>query len=222
MELAGGLASISQLAHYGLSSASILLELYKSISQGPEFVRQYRHNIEQLRVIVDLISCNQLLQSESIEDILVSINTEASSLQSILGQTRTACIGKKLERLKITWTIFVREQRIKDVFTSLEKKKSTLVLYIGEKNTKLLGSICSGLASLSGSILEVQELSGKVQLTIDSLSEEISSSEEDTKKLSQAKSSPNAISSIAKSKTTNTVSSYSATDSSNSIVANRI
>ena len=166
MEIAGGLASISQLAHYGLSSASILLELYKSINRGPEFVQQYRNSIQQLLNIVDLVRHNKLLQSQSIEDILASILAEASELQSVLGQTREASVGKKLERLKITWTIFIKEQEIKDVFTSLEKKKSTLVLHIGEKNVRLLESIHSGAASLDKNLLdEVQNLTYNVQST---------------------------------------------------------
>lgn len=140
MEIIGVLASASQLAFYGLSITTSITEIYRRVQDTPERIRQHTDQLRHLISTAQLIEKNKFLQTEIIDDHLITTLGQARALSKILEQIKAdythGVVRKYLKIINGT-----KEKEILTQFIGLEKEKSALLLCISVIHTDLLGDI---------------------------------------------------------------------------------
>ena len=128
----------AQAFQYALSVVQSLSELRNALKYGGAYLRD-----EQAGVIHLLDIINQLIPKDKIgldpgfQAHLESISTAVSRLLGLLQQRR---------RLQIAVLLVIRRAEVHDSFALLERKKTTLNLYLSAQNTAAIASLTtSGL-----------------------------------------------------------------------------
>lgn len=132
MDLVGGVASISQLAHYSASATSHLINLYKATQNGATFCREQNYGIRLLLQLVHRVCKTEAADLESILPLLIAITDLASSLLNLLGPRGT---------LHNRWLWVCKSAEIEKSFRSLSEKTSLLQLYVTERTFSLLSKM---------------------------------------------------------------------------------
>ena len=129
---------------YFANTITSLVELCNCISNSKTIATQYYSSIAQLHSIVIRISESEYIPvTAGLREILASIEESAQILKQRLIQ------GK---RLKLTIVLLTRRYSLEEVFNSLQRQQSTLLLYLATESTsathKLAAYRESGLHSM--------------------------------------------------------------------------
>lgn len=110
-----------------------LVDLLKRIKGASATLQKYQEHLQDLRALSDSISKNPLLQTSEVElhtqSLLVLI--DSSKLDSILGKSRFGRV----------WQLVQRDQSLHEIFTALERKKTSLTLVIEHIQAQTLHQI---------------------------------------------------------------------------------
>lgn len=114
--------TVTQSAGYCMSLLSALLHVCDVLRNSSETLEEYRSNIDDLITIVNAVKeRSSTCQSEPLQKCLVAIAAASYRLLKLL---------RGPSRLKVTFTLLFRREQINDNFTSLERRKTTLLLHI--------------------------------------------------------------------------------------------
>ena len=122
----------AQAFQYALSVVKSLSELRNALKYGGGYLRDERAGVIHLReIIIQLIPKDKGRLDPGFVSHLDSIGTAVSRLLRLLQQQR---------RLQIAILLVVRRAEVHDSFALLERKKSTLNLYLTAQNTAAIAS----------------------------------------------------------------------------------
>ena len=152
VEVVGLLASVAQLAHYGLKIATSISEIYRRVRDAPLKIQHYTEQISQLIELARFIERREWFQNVKIGAYIygqVNITlSQARALFLVLDQLRTertqGLVRKYWKALNGS-----KEKEILAHFERLEKEKSALQLCIVLCHTELLDNLQSSVDGLS-------------------------------------------------------------------------
>jgi hypothetical protein len=129
MDVVAGVASVSQLIAYSLSSAHCLQQLYSELKNFGTAYRNEEANVCLLLHVIKGISDQGVADSDPILPILLDISRLACEILHLLQPRRL---------WGINWTPLTRQDELKSSFTALDKKQKLLHLTVsGETLTAL-------------------------------------------------------------------------------------
>ena len=128
-EIIGVAASATQLG----TACFSLIDVLRKIKGGASTLKRYHEQLQELQSLSTCISQNPLLQTPE-------IGYQTTSLLSLIDNNCITSLLKKGRFLR-TWGLLYREQDLLDIFTTLDRQKSTLSLAIEEIQSKTLYQI---------------------------------------------------------------------------------
>lgn len=149
MDPVTGFFTCTQAAVYFARTIACLLDLCKCIKNSKTIASQYYSSIAQLYDIIIRISSSEYIPiTDNLRDILVSIEETARVLKRRLIEGT---------RLKVTAILLTRQYSLGELLASLERQKSTLVLYLTTENTSATYELatCQSLGFQSMNYLRV-------------------------------------------------------------------
>ena len=130
----------AQALQYALSVVKSLSELRNALKYGGDYFRDEQAGVIHLReIITKLIPKDKIELDPGFESHLKSISTAVSRLLRLLQRQR---------RLQVAVLLVIRRAEVHDSFALLERKKSTLNLYLTAQNTAAIASLTT--SALSG------------------------------------------------------------------------
>ncbi|KAI9707807.1 MAG: hypothetical protein M1836_000769 [Candelina mexicana] len=129
----------AQAFQYALSVVKSLSELRNALKYGGGFLRDEQAGVIHLReIIIQLIPKDKTRLDPGFESHLNSISSAVSRLLRLLQQQR---------RLQVAVLLVIRRSEVQDSFALLERKKSTLNLYLTAQNTAAIASLTISASS---------------------------------------------------------------------------
>ena len=123
----------AQAFQYALSVVKSLSELRNALKYGGGYLRDEQAGVIHLReIIIQLIPKDKIGLDSGFESHLKSIDTAVSRLLQLLQQQR---------RLQVAVLLVIRRAEVHDSFALLERKKTTLNLYLTAQNTAAIASL---------------------------------------------------------------------------------
>ena len=133
--------AVVQAAGYCSALISNLVELCQVLQHGMKSWREYCSSINNLKSIIATISERSAgLVSEPLRNIIFTLNTTICRLLALLNRT---------SRLRITFVLLVKREDINKHFTTLERQKSTLLLYITTETSLTIRTMAKKRSSKS-------------------------------------------------------------------------
>ena len=134
----------AQAFQYALSVVKSLSELRNALKYGGGYLRDEQAGVIHLReIIIQLIPEDKRGLDPGFQSHLKSIDTAVSSLLRLLRQQR---------RLQVAVLLVIRRAEVQDSFALLERKKTTLNLYLTAQNTAAITSLMTKSTIMSPSV----------------------------------------------------------------------
>ena len=125
----------AQAFQYALSVVKSLSELRNALKYGGDYLRDEQAGVIHLReIVIQLIPKDKTRLDPGFESHLKSISTAVSRLLRLLQQRR---------RLQVAILLVIRRAEVYDSFALLERKKTTLNLYLTAQNTAAIASLAT-------------------------------------------------------------------------------
>lgn len=129
----------AQAFQYTLSVVKSLSELRNALKYGGGYLRDEQATVIHLReIIVQLIPNDKTGLDPGFASHLESISTAVSGLLRLLQQQK---------RLQVAVLLVIRRAEVNDTFALLERKKTTLNLYLTAQNTAAIASLTTSASS---------------------------------------------------------------------------
>lgn len=152
MDILGGVASISQIVAYSLSTAQCLQRAYKSVRDGPVIYRSEKSNIKLLLDITADICGGAPETHERILPILVDISKISCQIFNLLERRSFS---------SFTWASLTTQRTLEQAFSNLTVKRQILHLHIGHTNNILLLKLSEEVSTMSQRTNEMPVDEGK-------------------------------------------------------------
>lgn len=142
LEAVGAIASIAQLCSYIRHSLNSIRSTLKYIKNLPKNLKKRSHYLDSLTSIVNQIASSPRLQMPDFEIHLKSVKADINELRDILVESLQKHTGKDPKSLlNACWRRSSLEERIANIFSYLERNKSSLQLYLTTINTYTPGDM---------------------------------------------------------------------------------
>ena len=129
----------AQAFQYALSVVKSLSELRDALKYGGGYLLDEQAGVVHLReIIIQLIPKDKTRLDPGFETHLKSISNAVSHLLRLLQQQ---------SRLQVAVLLVIRRAEVHDSFAVLERKKSTLNLYLTAQNTAAIASLTTSVLS---------------------------------------------------------------------------
>ena len=132
MDVAAGVASVTQLVAYGHVVIRHLVQLYKAAQEGPSFCRVQHFNIGILLESVQRICTNETQNTDSILPLLIATTELACSLLNWL-QPKGALHNR--------WLWISKAREIESLFCALNDKTRLLQFHITERTYNIVSHV---------------------------------------------------------------------------------
>lgn len=129
MEIVSGIASISQIAVYSLSSVRYLQQLYIELKNSRAAYRNEEANVCLLLHVVKGLSDQGVADSDPILPVLLDICRLACEILHLLQPRRL---------LGINWTPLIRQDELKSSFEALGNNQKLLHLHVSGETLKAI------------------------------------------------------------------------------------
>ena len=121
------IVTATQAAGYVISPLRALHDVHLLVRKGDKIIQHHRSNISDLICIISTFNSNRLnYPSTPFKHILTALETTSHRLLDLF---------QEASKFKITITLLVRREEIDQNFTSLERYKSTLILYLATQTS---------------------------------------------------------------------------------------
>jgi hypothetical protein len=131
----GAAAAASQFVDQGLRITFFLYDLCSKAKQAPDEIRGQIVKTETMINIARLIIQNPSLQEESVAAVLRPCLLAAQQFLELLKKISITEDDGKMKKVQKIFSSLLKEKEITSFFDDLEKKKTSIILCIGEINS---------------------------------------------------------------------------------------
>jgi hypothetical protein len=128
----GAASSAAQLLQQGTQIVTFLYDLRLKMKEAPKKIQRQSYQVEQLSLLLELFLRNVSLQKDSVALVFDTCLKRCQELQSYLDEISPDKAKGSLRKFGKAFESVVKEHDTADLFDSLEREKTLLMLCIQE------------------------------------------------------------------------------------------